>query len=219
MKFGRRVVMGTAMAEIEGERGLAIGPAACIDAGSGAAQRTAPLSANREAGRYRAPIAPDDHFLIFDLDRGCFVFDARQCCKRVGARRQSGSEKPVLDVAAKGVEPDLACCKSNLGRPQEPPSVIDDPQDSQRRGMFAAIVPDAERVERAYRACEKRGGAVIWRRGGLGDQRGFDTGRRECDRGSQARRAPADDRHLGGQMSHLPPVPAWPWRLIIVIRE
>jgi len=85
--------------------------------------------------------------------------------------------------------------------------------------MFAAIIPDAERVKRAYRAYEKRGGAVIWRRGVLGDQRGFDTGRRECDRGSQARRAPADNRHLGGQMSHPPPVPAWPRPLIIVIRQ
>ena len=81
VKFGRRVVMGTAVAEVEGERSLAVGSAVSIDAGSGAAQRTAPLSADREARRYRAPIAPDDHSHRSISTAGGFVFDARQCCQ------------------------------------------------------------------------------------------------------------------------------------------
>ena len=205
VKFGRRVVMGTAMAEVEGERGLAVGSAV----ESRCRQRRgitngAPQRRSRGASIPRSPL----HLMITpssSISTAVASSSMRvSAAKRVGARCKRGGEKPVLDVAAEGVEPDLACSKSNFGRPQQPRGIIDDPQDAQRRGMFAALVPDAERVERAYRACEKRGGAVIWRRAALGDQRGFDTGRRERDRRGQARRASADDGHFGGQISHLP---------------
>jgi len=141
------------VAKVEGKRSLTVGSAARCDPGGGAAQRTAPLSADREARQYRAATAPDSDPLIVDPDRSGVVLDARQCSKRIGARCKRCGEKPVLDVAAESIEPDLACNKSNFGRPYQPHGIIDDPQDAQRRGMFAALVPDAECVERAHRTC------------------------------------------------------------------
>ena len=72
------------MAEIEGECGLSVGPAVVsIDAGGGAAQRTAAVGADREAGDIVFPL----HLMItassIDLDRGGFAFDARQRRKRI----------------------------------------------------------------------------------------------------------------------------------------
>src|ERR1044071_9064889 len=86
VKLCGRIVMWTAVAKVEGQGGLTVGSAAQFYPGRDAAQRTAPVSADRETRQYHAATAPDNYPLIFDLDRRGFVLDARQCCKRLRAR-------------------------------------------------------------------------------------------------------------------------------------
>ena len=83
-----------------------------------------------------------------DFDRGGFAFDVRQRRQRTCACRERGDKEPILEVVAEGVEPDLGRRESDLGRPQEPRRIIDDPQDPQRCGMLPATAP-RRRVRRA----------------------------------------------------------------------
>jgi hypothetical protein len=119
-----------------------------------------------------------------------------------GASFERGDEKPVLDIVAESIESDLAGGKASFPGAHEPPGVVDDPHDPQGRGMLAATLPDAQRVERLHRTFKQGAGAMIGRGRGIGNQRGLDPGGRKRDRRGQAGRATADNHDLGRQAAH-----------------
>ena len=104
---------------------------------------------------------------VLDRDRLRRVLDERERAERPGACLERGEQEPVLDIVAEGVEPDLGGGEMNLGRAQQPAGIVDDAHDAQRRRLVAAVLPDAQRIERRDRACQQRGGAVVGRAGRL----------------------------------------------------
>jgi hypothetical protein len=119
-----------------------------------------------------------------------------------GASFERGDEKPVLDIVAKSVESDLAGGKASFPGAHEPPGVVDDPHHPQGRGMIAAVLPDAQRLERVHRTLKQSAGAVIGRGLGTGNQRGLDPGGRKRDRRGQAGWATTDNHDFGSHTAH-----------------
>ena len=159
--------MRPACAEIEGQRGLRIAPAFGLDAGRGAAERTASVGADREPGRTGPPSASVTvtsrvaRSSTASASSAISVSAGNSRARRVERREQV----PVLDVV--GRRPGArsrAAVEADLGRPQQPRRVVDDAHHAQRRRVFRAALPDAERLERRDRAREQCGGAVVVRR-------------------------------------------------------
>src|SRR5262245_1548677 len=110
------------------------------------------LRADGQARRRRSAVpAAHGHAFVADLDRDGFVADMEQPGKLARSNFKSRDQKPVLDIVAKSIEPDLAGGKANFPGAHEPRGVVDDPHDSQGRGMLAAALPNAQRLERLHR--------------------------------------------------------------------
>ena len=105
---------------------------------------------------------------------------------------------PVLDVVAERVEADLG-----RGESAPPARARAAPVASTIRitrsgaACAGAAGPDAERLQRGDGTGQQRGGAMVRGRPAR-DQRGFDAGLGQRNRGGQPGRAAADDRHLDG---------------------
>ena len=103
---------------------------------------------------------------------------------------------PVLDIVGEGGQADLVRFETRFRRAQEARGIVGDAQRAKRRGLVAAKLPNAERLERRHRGAHQRRGAVI-RRCGLADQRGLDAAVGQRNRRQEARRSGADDDGLG----------------------
>src|SRR5262249_62036593 len=116
-----------------------------LEAGGDPAERAAPLGADRERGRHGgAALRSDRYRRLVDRDGLGFVRQHRERRELAGASFERRGEKPVLDVVTEGVEPDLACRKAYLPRPQEPPRVVDDRHEPARGRLLCATLPPPE---------------------------------------------------------------------------
>ncbi len=115
-----------------------------------------------------------------------------------GTRFKRRQEMPVLDIVAKGVEPDFGRLEQDLRRPKQPSRVVDEAKFPQRRRLRQAALPHAQCCQGGDRAGEQRGGAVIrFRR--RRDQKRFHARRSQRDCAHKTGRAAAHHGNLGSE--------------------
>jgi len=154
MEFGRTVVVGALVTEIEGEGGLLVAPTVRRDAG-GLPHRdrrpSAPIASPALSG---APCASATTTRLSSIATACAV-------SSITVERGQGPAPRVSSAASmdsrsrycgtKASSPILARGKMHFRSPQQSCGIVDDAHDAQRRRVIAAVRPDAERIECGHR--------------------------------------------------------------------
>ena len=206
VEFGRGVAMRPRVLEADGERDLRVVAFVDRDAGGGAAERAAAVGGDQQR-RAQCAAALERHRdrIVARRDAAHLVLDHAQVGERAGALLQRRDQMEVLDIVAEGVEIDFVGREFHFRRAPQPPGVVDDAHDLERRGLRRAQRPHAQRLQRGDRAREQSGGAVVGARRALSHQHGGETGAGERDRRGQAGRPAA---HHDGRRPHCHICPA-----------
>jgi len=176
--------VGCAQGECQGRLTVVARPGR--DAGGKTAKRAPTIGADGQPRRHRrAALHPDGYAVVTREDMvGCFVHDCK-IAVRLRPRMKRRNQVLVLDVVPNSFNPISDCIEPDFGRTQQAIGVIDDPHDAQWSGVIATGCPHAEHVQRLDGAHQKGRGAVIAVLAWSDDQRGFEAGARERDRGHQ----------------------------------
>ncbi len=209
VKFGRNVVVGTGMADVECQRRLMKFAAVDRNARGLPAERVPAIGANRRARRYRSAAGQlnrDD--IIASANRSRLVVESRQICQRSGPFFQRRHQNAVLDVIPEHIEADLVAGKLDLRRPDEATGVVDQPHDAQLGGLVLAVRPHLKRLQKIDRSAEKRCRPVIGINRSPGNQRRGHTGLRHRNGRCQPCGSATDHGNVigRGMIAHAPDI-------------
>src|SRR4051812_39241972 len=100
--------MRAGVGEVEGQRGLRVGAAHAVDAGSRTAERAAAIGADDETRRDGVAVFRRDHDVaVTALDRDGVTLDPLQRLNRYRAAIERRDQMAVRDVLPERIEPDL----------------------------------------------------------------------------------------------------------------
>ena len=197
VKLGRNIVVRLLMRQQHGQRRLRIGPGIDRDPGDLPRLRIAAFACHNEfrldpvAGGQPRLGAGEIQFEIIDQ-----VFNERDVGVFARRFRQSGHQRVIVDILAKGVEVDLARAEFFWRGREDRAGVVDQADAFHRGGVIGQASPQAKSAEKTQRAFEQGDGAAGEMGLDLADDDDLAALRGEGMGGGKAGRASPRDQHV-----------------------